>query len=64
MIGDSRDATVTISGEICKLRVKRSKKTAWVAHGEFKGRHIEGKGTTAGAAVLDWRRRTESQNFD
>jgi hypothetical protein len=61
MIGDSRDATVTIYGETCKLRVKRSNKTSWVAYGDFKGHLIRSKGRTAGAAVLDWRRKVENQ---
>ena len=60
MIGDSREATVNMDGETCRLRVRRSRKTAWVAHGEFKGRHFAGSGTTAGSAVLNWRKKVEN----
>jgi hypothetical protein len=61
MIGDSREASVTIDGQTWKLRVKRSRKTGWTAFGEFDGRVFEGQGTTAGSAVLDWRKNVESQ---
>jgi hypothetical protein len=61
MIGDSREAFVTMDGQTCKLRVKRSKNSAWIAYGEFKGRIFEGQGTTAGSAVLDWRKNVESR---
>ena len=60
MIGDSREASVNMDGETCKLRVRRAKKTGWVAYGDFKGRHFEGAGTTAGTAVLNWRKKVEN----
>jgi hypothetical protein len=63
MIGDSREATVNIHGQTCKLRVKRSKSSGWIAYGEFNGRVIEGHGTTAGNAVLNWRKRIESDQL-
>jgi hypothetical protein len=61
MIGDSREASVNMDGQTCKLQVRRSKGPARVAYGEFKGHQFEGKGKTAGAAVLDWRKKVERQ---
>lgn len=51
--------TVTVLGETCKVTVFQSSKTVFLAHGDYKGRPIEGKAGSRSAALGRWRHLAE-----
>lgn len=48
------NTTVKVWDKLCEISVHQKSKSVWIARGEYMGKSIETKGTSASSAASHW----------
>lgn len=55
----SKEAFVRVDDEDVQIWVTQRGKTAWQAHGSFRGKQIVAKGSSEASAIAAWKRQAD-----
>jgi hypothetical protein len=56
-VGHAKRYQETVDEEVCNVIVAHKSKAVWIAYGNFRGKPLDGSGSSESAALSDWLRR-------